>query len=129
MASTFASMRNLKLDAVMTVGTEAANAINVAIQFVDRDNGNELGERVAVNWYLSSDANGDAVATAPDGGAAIGTDGVLIEWTANLSGLLISESDGDADVTLTESGAGTWYLVLVMPDGKLVVSDAITFAA
>lgn len=126
--SKFSSHPNLKIDADFTVGTEAANAINVAIQLVDRLNGNEVGERVALPWYLSSDANGDAIATAPDGGAAIGTDGLLIEWTANVSGLVISESDGDIDITLTESSTGTWYLVLVAPDGKLLVSGAITFA-
>lgn len=129
MASKFSTHKNLEIDATITVGTEAANVINVAIQFTDRNNGNEIGERVAVPYYLADDANGDTPgATAPDGGIAIGTDGALIEWAANLSGLLISESDGDADIDLTESGVDTWYLILVMPDGKLVASGAITFA-
>ena len=113
--------------ATMTVGTEATNAINVAIQLKD-GNGTDLARRCALPWYLSSDANGDAVATAPDGGIAIGTDGLLLEWTANVSGLVISEADGDIDVTLTESSTGTWYLVLVLPGGNLAVSGAITFA-
>lgn len=42
---------------------------------------------------------------------------------------LTSESDGDIDVTITHSGAKTCYLVLVMPNGRLVASSAITFAA
>lgn len=112
--------------ATFTIGTEGTNAINVAIQFTD-GNANEVGERVAVHWYLSSDANGDAIATAPDTGIAIGTDGLLLEWTTNLSGMMISESDGDVDVTVTESTAKSFYLVLIMPDGSLVVSSAITF--
>lgn len=128
MSSTFNSHPKLKASAQFTIGAEAANAINVGIQLVDRENGNELGERLAVPFYLSSDANGDAIAAAPSGGIAIGTDGLMIEWTANVAGLLVSESDGDVDVTLTEAGAGTWYLILVMPDGKLVPSGAITFA-
>jgi hypothetical protein len=41
--------------------------------------------------------------------------------------LLVSEADGDIDLAIGEAGAGTWYLVLVLPNGKLVVSDAITF--
>lgn len=126
--SNFSKNRNLKIKPIFTIGAEATNAINVAIQLVDRDNGNEITERVGMTWYLASNATGDAIATAPDGGIAIGTDGLLLEWTANVSGLVISEVDGDIDVTLTESTAKSFYLVLVAPDGKLYPSDAITFA-
>lgn len=116
-----------QLNATFTVGTEATNAINVAIQIKD-GNGKDATVRHTLNWYLSSDANGDALATAPDGGIAIGTDGLLIESVANLSGLVTSEADGDIDVTLTESGTGTWYFVLVMPNATRKISGAITFA-
>lgn len=127
MGSTFNSFPNLKIDAKFTVGTEAGDAINVAVQLVDRQNGNEIAERIGLAWYLSADANGDAIASAPSGGTAIGTDGLLMEWTANVSGWVISESDGDIDITLTETGDGYFYLVLVMPDGKLQVSGIIDF--
>ena len=79
-------------------------------------------------WYLASNATGDAIATAPDGGIAIGTDGLLIEHTNNVAGMVVSEVDGDIDVTITESTAKSFYLVLVAPDGKLYPSSAITFA-
>jgi hypothetical protein len=128
MASTFNSHPDLKVSAKFTIGTEAANAINVAVQLVDRKNGNEIGERVSLGWYLAGDANGDSVASATTGGIAIGTDGLLLEWTANVSGLVVSESDGDIDVTITDTGTPTVYLALVMPDGKVEVSGAITFA-
>ena len=59
---------------------------------------------------------------------SFGTDGLLLEWTNNVSGLVISEADGDIDVTLTDTGTPTFYLVLVLPNGRLVVSPAITFA-
>lgn len=127
--SRFSSHRNLHLNAVITPGAEASNVINVAVQLTDRDNGNELAERAAVHFYLANDANGDTpTAVAPSGGMAIGTDGAMIEWTNNHSGLLISESDGDIDINITEAGIATWYLILVMPDGKLAPSGAITFA-
>lgn len=128
MSSTFKSFPDLKIGGKFTVGVEAANAINVAVQLIDRMNGNEVGERIGLAWYLSSDANGDAIATAPTGGIAIGTAGLLLEWTNNVSGWVVSEADGDIDVTLTDTGTPTFYLVLVMPDGKLYVSSAITFA-
>lgn len=114
--------------ATITVGAEAANSINVAIQLFDGDQ--EIGERACLFAYLSDDANGDSVAgTAPAGNVAIGADGVLIPVVADKAFQLISEADGDIDLDIGETGADTWYLILVMPDGSLVASDAITFAA
>ena len=118
--------------ATFVIGAEVANVINVAVQFRTEDSGAEedVAERVSVAWYLSDDANGDSiVATAPSVGISIGTDGLLIEHTANKAGVMVSESDGDVDVDIEEAGTDTFYLVLVMPDGSLVVSGAITFAA
>ena len=130
MGSNYQNHPDLKIRPVFTVGAESSDVINVAVQLVDRLNGNEVSERVAMPWYLSTDSAGDAPAgTAPDAGVAIGTDGALIEWTANLSGLVISEADGDIDIDLEESGALTVYLNLVTPDGKIYTSGAITFAA
>jgi len=111
----------------ITVGDEATNVINVAIQLKDKA-GNDLAVRASLLAYLSDDANGDSIAaTAPDGGVAIGTDGLAIELIADKVFLLTSESDGDIDLDIEESGADTFYLILVMPDGTLQASGAITF--
>ena len=115
------------MSVTFTVGTEATNAINVAMQFKD-GNGADLAERKAVNWWLASNAAGDAIAAAPSSGIAIGTDGTLIESVTNVSGILITEADGEADVTLTDNTTGTWHLVVQLPNGSLAVSGAITFA-
>lgn len=114
--------------ASLTVGAESvSDVINVAIQLKDA-NGQDLRERASVLAYISDDATGDSVAgTAPDT-VAIGTDGLAIPLVAGKTFLLTSEADGDIDINITENGADTWYLVLVMPDGSLVVSGAITFA-
>lgn len=129
MGSLFQNNRNLQLDAGFTIGAEAANVINIAIQLTDRNNGNEMGERSSIFAYLSDDANGNSIAgTAPSGGIAIGTDGLAIPLVANKAFMLTSEVDGDIDLNITEAGVDTWYLILVMPDGKLLVSGAITFA-
>ena len=115
-------------DATFVVGIEAADVINVAIQFVDSA-GADIDERASVRFYLSNDANGDVPSVAaPSAGIAIGTDGAMIEWAANLSGMLTSEADGDIDIDFSEAGIATWYLVLIMPNSSLVVSPAITFA-
>lgn len=112
----------------IVVGAEGGNAINVAIQLKDSA-GADLAVRGSVLAYLSDDANGDSIAaTAPDGNVAIGADGLLIPVVADKCFQLVSEDDGDIDIDIGESGADTWYLILVMPDGKLVASDAITFA-
>lgn len=111
----------------IVVGTQAGNDINVTVQLKDSDG--DLAVRGSLFAYLSDDANGDSIAgTAPSGGMAIGTDGLLIPDVTGKSARLVSEADGDIDITITEAGADTWYLILVMPDGRLVASDAITFS-
>lgn len=113
--------------ATFVVGAEDADVINVAVQLKDAA-GADMAIRSGLPWYLSSDANGDALATAPNGGIAIGTDGLLIETLDNQAGIVISEADGDIDVDITDTGTPTMYLVLVLPNGKLAASGAITFA-
>lgn len=126
--SNFQNNRNLQLTANITVGAEADDAIPVTIQLKDKHNGNELTERASIFAYISDDAFGNSVAgTAPDT-VAIGTDGLAIPLVAGKAFLLTSEADGDIDLAIGEDGADTWYLVLVMPHGELVVSGAITFA-
>lgn len=113
--------------AAFVVGAQAGDVINVAVQLRDA-NAADLAVRGAVIAYLSDDANGDSVAgTAPDT-VAIGTDGVAIPLVAGKAFQLISEADGDIDLDITEDGADTWYLVIVLANGKLVASGAITFA-
>ncbi len=117
------------LDASFVIGAEAADVINVGIQLKDAD-GADIAVRGNVFAYLSDDANGDSVAgTAPDGGVAVGTDGLAIPVVAGKAFELISEADGDIDLDITESAGATWYLILVLPNGKLVASGAITFEA
>jgi hypothetical protein len=114
--------------ATFTIGAETANVINVAIQL--KNGVKDLDYRGALSAYLSSDAEGDdVVGTAPTT-VAVGTDGVAIPLVAGKAWFLISEVDGDIDLNITlSSGAATYYLILVLPNGKTVASGAITFAA
>ena len=81
--------------------------------------------------YLSTDANGDTLATTDAAlSSAIGTDGSLVEITADVLFFLVSEADGDIDIDFTKTDAGTIYLNVIMPGtGRVVTSGAITFAA
>lgn len=111
------------------VGSETDDVINVAIQLKDYS-GDDMAVRGAVQAYLSDDASGDSLAvTAPSDGVAIGTDGLAIPLVADKVFLLTSEADGDIDLDIEEAGVDTWYLVIVLPNGKLAVSGAITFGA
>jgi len=110
-----------------TVGAEAANTINVALQLVDADSADAA---VALNlpWYLSADAAGQTIGVAHSSAPAIGTDGLLVTELAFLSGRLTFEADGDADIDFLDTGTGTVYLCVVLPTGELAISGAITHA-
>lgn len=115
-------------DVGFSIGVEGSNAIIVSLQLKDY-NGSDLAVRGAVDAYFSDDANGDSViATAPSGAVVAGTDGVLIDQVAKKCFKLISEVDGDIDISITEAGVKTMYLVVILPDGTMKKSGAITFA-
>lgn len=119
--------------ATIVVGAESAHpghAINVAVQLKDVF-GNDLSVVGVVHAFFSSDAAGkDAVTTTLTTDLAIGTDGSCVILLAKSAYLLVSEADGDIDFNLVkDDGAATVYLNLVLPSGKIVTSDAITFSA
>jgi hypothetical protein len=115
--------------ASFTIGSEGA-AINVAVALEDGA-GNALASLQGVNIFLSDAATGIGItATAPDGGIAIGTDGAIIDAAVAGKALWVqTEADGTFDIDITETGAATFYLVVQLPNGKQVVSDAIVFLA
>lgn len=123
-------MSNKPARASFTIGTEASDAITVNIQLKDyRDK--VLAIAGSVIAYLSSDSAGQVLEAASAGlSNAAGTDGMLIELSTDNCYVIVSETDGDMDFVITETtGANTFYLNLVMPDGSIVTSGAITFAA
>lgn len=124
-----AELQNAHMDAVITVGAEAGNVINVSIQLKADKNRINLAARRVLDIYLADAATGAAIiATAPSSGIAIGTSGaVLASVVANKYLKVVSTAAGLIDFNITEAGAKTLYLVVVMPNGRQVVSGAITF--
>lgn len=123
------ALNGAAMGCTFTIGAENSNAINVALQLTDA-NDDDVAERQCVYAYLSNDQYGDSLATAPAGGVAIGTDGLAAEVIDNRAFFLTSEADGDIDLNITvPSGSATYYLAVRLANGKLVVSEAITFAA
>jgi hypothetical protein len=115
--------------ATFTIGAEAADAITVNIQLTDA-RGNDLAVRGSVFAYLSSDATGDTIeAASATLSVAGGTDGIYYEVATDNRYWLISEADGDIDIVVTQTDGDTHYLNLVMPNGSIVTSGALTFAA
>jgi hypothetical protein len=112
-----------------TIGSESSNAINVLCSLNDIT-GTAIAASKVVFVYLSDSAVGDGIiATAPDGGFAIGTDGaILVTHTASKAATIWTESDGDFDITITHA-AGAKTLYVCVTDGfNLFVSSAVTFA-
>mgnify|MGYP001552453278 CR=1 FL=1 len=118
--------------ATITVGAEDTNSINVAVQLFSDVGKSVECTAVSVVTAILSDSASTAVpcTTAPDGDIAVGTDGaILLEHVADKVFVIESEADGDFDLDIGEASAGTWYLHVVLPDGSVEVSPAITFAA
>jgi len=121
------NFNGMAADATVTVAEKDTDEWTVAIQLKDW-NGDDLAVPGTVICYLSSDSAGlDFNEAAVTTETAIGTDGSLAILLAKIAYLVTSEADGDIDLTITDTGADVYYFVVVLPTGKLVVSDAITF--
>ena len=119
---------NLAHGATFTIGAEAANARTVGVQLKSPSGGN-LAAKAALTAYLSSDAGGDALEPASGSlSVAGGAAGDLSELATDNTFLLIAESDGTVDVTITQTSEDTHYLNVVLPDGRVITSAAIAFA-
>jgi len=123
-------LNDVPANAVITVGATHTDTIAATIQLYDYL-GNELAVAGTVMAYLASDADGlDMNTTALTTDMAIVTDGSLQILLASKVYLLTSEADGDIGITISyTTGALNFYLVLVMPNGKRIVSSAFAFTA
>lgn len=121
------------IDAVITVGTPTAGSFPVVIQLLG-PNGKDMTVPGAVFFYLSKNSDGSTICTdATDTtSVTIGTDGVFPEiagYATAVSGHLISEADGDIDLTVVVLTTKTVYLVVVLPNGRLIISAIMTYTA
>lgn len=108
-----------------TIGAETTSR-TVAMKF------HGTAGRIGFLCYLSNDATGDTlITTAPTGTVVVGTDGLLVAdfGAAKKSFWMVTEENGQADLVITEAGAKNMYLNVVMPDGNVVTSPLIAFAA
>ncbi|MBC8499491.1 MAG: hypothetical protein H8D39_03075 [Candidatus Atribacteria bacterium] len=113
--------------ATIAVGTESGETFAPTIQLKDWA-GNNLTVPAAIVCYVSNVATGLDVDTISGEVALTGSgNGAVSTLLTHYAWLLISEANGTISVTITDTGTGALYLVLVMPNGKLVVSDVMTY--
>jgi hypothetical protein len=116
------------VDASITVGAENANVRAITIKLKDA-NGADINyvENVEIHMFLNA-AMTAYVATGGSTGIAIGTDGALLALVAKKIFVATSEADGDIDLTWTDTGNEAAYLGLKLPNGRMIISDALTNA-
>jgi len=121
------NFNNMACGATITVAEKDTDEWYVYIQLTDYL-GNDITVPNTVIGYLASDADGlDINEASVTTETAIKADGSISVLTTKIAYLLTSEADGDIDLTITDTGADVYYFVVVLPTGKLVISDAITF--
>lgn len=120
---------NLVCGAAFTIYALDTNVIHVGVQLKDQ-NGDNLADNVVghVGWHIANGKSGvDMIATALTGGVSAGADGGIVSVLAGKHGWAVSELGGHIDFNLTDSGNPTVYLAIRLPNGGLVVSQALRF--
>ena len=116
------------VDATITVGAESTNVRAITIQLLDA-NGKDIDYVETVELIVFANATGTAFATTGGStGIVIGTDGALLAIVAKKLFIATSEADGDIDLTWTDTGTEAAYLGLRLPNGRVIISDALTNA-
>lgn len=114
------------VDASIVVSAENTNVRTITIQLKDAK-GADINYVETVELILFLDAGRLAfAATGGSTGIAIGTDGALLAVVAKKVFLATSEADGDIDLTWTDTGTEVAFLGLRLPNGRIVMSTALT---
>ena len=116
------------VDASITVGDESGNARTITVQLKDI-NGNDINyvENFEIHMFANSSMTA-YVTTGGSTGLAIGTDGALLALVAKKIFVATSEADGDWDGTWTDTGNEAAYMGIKLPNGRMIVSAALTNA-
>ena len=111
-----------------TITLVSSDPAVITIQLKDYA-GNDLTVPASVMAWVSSTATGiDPSALSGEIALTGSGDGAVLIHLTHYLYQLISEADGDIAVTITDTGTTAQYLTLLMPNGKLVVSEHLVFA-
>lgn len=118
--------------ATFTIGTEDGGVITVDVQLTDPNDAN-LAAVHALKAYLAGADTGLSLADITAAGLAVagGGDGLFIPdgGDSGVVGIVVCSATGEINLQVTGDAGETYYLVLVLPNGKLAISGAITFGA
>jgi hypothetical protein len=119
------------VDCAITVGAEGASVADqraITVQLKDID-GNAIAYRELVELVVLLDANGsDFVATGGSTGIAIGANGKLLTMVTKKLFKAVSDATGLITLTWTDSGTEVAFLGVQLPNGRIVISAALTNA-
>ena len=114
--------------ATITVGAESTNVRAITIQ-LKGGFGRSLARAAEVELVLLLNAAGtDYAATGGSTGIAIGASGKLLTVVAKKLFRAISTTAGVIALTWTDTGTEAAYLGVKLPNGKMVISAALTNA-
>jgi len=114
-------------DCTFTIGTESANAITTKVEILGYSEA--LALPVVFDAYISEASDGEGLTgTALSGDWADGGDGNLhYQIVTGKAARWQTNDSGSCQITMTHSGARNIYLVILLPNGLLSVSDVIAF--
>lgn len=115
------------VNATVAIGAEAGDARTITIQLLDAE-GRDLDHVEFFDMMVMSNAEGTAFSGGGSTGVAIGTDGALLALVAKQVFRCTCEADGDWDGTYTDTGTTASYLHIRLPNGRVIVSAAMTNA-
>ena len=116
------------VDATITVGAEAGDARAITVQLKD-SNGVAINYIAEVGLDVLLDATGtDWAATGGSTGLAAGASGKLLTLVSKKRFLARTTSAGLLAMTWTDTGTEAAYLGVVLPNGRTVISAAMTNA-
>lgn len=119
------------VDATITVSAEGATVANqrdISIQFLDAAGANmDTLVRCELHVLLNSTGS-DFAATGGSTGIAAGATGKILASVAKKIFRGISNTSGLLQVIYTDTGTEACYLGVLLPNGKMVISSALTNA-
>lgn len=109
---------------VDSISAESLNVITILSRFTG------INSPYVFRMWISSLATGRDIAASQPSGATNVFDGATILAIEPDTSIytIVTGDDGNFRFSLTEAGAATFYVAIELPYGRLVVSEAITFA-
>lgn len=123
-----AAVQDLMPTLTITASAESSHTRTITIQAKDVA-GNNLAERCAINYWVSTTAYGAPTATGTDTFSAPSAGGILRVHAAKADYVVQTDATGKYVFDLTHSDAGSSRYVMAEIDGKIYASGELTFDA